>query len=99
MHESHVHQHLVGGRCAAATFYPLPLVRAILKGIRDTALAEQKSVEEETKFMKIINALSSGESEFPHDAKLPEMIVPDARIKTSKIKKTAGRYLSISYDN
>lgn len=30
----HVHQHLVGGRCAAAAFYPLPSVRAILRGIR-----------------------------------------------------------------
>ena len=38
---SHEHQHLVGGRAAAAAFYPLPLVRAILKGIRDTADAKQ----------------------------------------------------------
>jgi hypothetical protein len=37
---SHRHQHLVGGRAAAAAFYPLPLVRAILRGIRATADAE-----------------------------------------------------------
>ena len=97
--KDHVHQHLVGGRCAAAAFDPLPLVRAILKGICDTALAEQKSAEEEVEFMKIINALCSGESEFPHDAKLPKILVPDDQVKTSKIKKTAGGYLSISYDN
>ena len=97
--KDHVHQHLVGGRCAAAAFDPLPLVRAILKGICDTALAEQKSAEEEVEFMKIINALCSGESEFPHDANLPEMIVPDVQIKKSKINKTPRGYLSISYDN
>ena len=31
--ESHAHQQLVGGRCAQAAFYPLPLVKAILLGI------------------------------------------------------------------
>ena len=30
---SHSHQHLVGGRCKDASFYPDSLVRAILKGI------------------------------------------------------------------
>ena len=28
---SHQHQHLTGGRCKDAAFYPLPLVRSILK--------------------------------------------------------------------
>ena len=32
----HKHQPLVSGRCAAAAFYPRGLVRAILRGIRDT---------------------------------------------------------------
>ena len=32
----HVHQPLVSGRCAAAAFYPLKLVRALIKGIADT---------------------------------------------------------------
>ena len=30
----HVHQPLTSGRCAAAAFYPMPLVRAMIKGIR-----------------------------------------------------------------
>ena len=38
---SHEHQPLVGGRCADAAFYPLPLVRAILNGIEDTTKAMQ----------------------------------------------------------
>ena len=37
---SHVHQHLEGGRPANAAFYPIELVEAILRGIRDTADAE-----------------------------------------------------------
>ena len=40
---SHVHQQLVGGRAANAAFYPLGLIRAILNGIRNTALAEGAS--------------------------------------------------------
>ena len=39
--KSHAHQHLLGGRAAAAAFYPPPLLRAILKGMaltRDNAL-------------------------------------------------------------
>jgi hypothetical protein len=37
---SHKHQHLSSGRAAEAAFYPLPLIRAILKGMRDTADSE-----------------------------------------------------------
>ena len=33
----HKHQQLTGGRCADAAFYPLPLVKAILSGMNDTA--------------------------------------------------------------
>ena len=30
----HTHQPLTGGQCADAAFYPIPLVRALIKGIR-----------------------------------------------------------------
>ena len=43
----HTHQHLVGGRSANAAFYPLPLVTAILRGIRDTYDAECVEVDTE----------------------------------------------------
>ena len=39
----HTHQQLVGGRCAEAAFYPLALIRAILTGMRNTAIAEGSS--------------------------------------------------------
>ena len=44
---SHKHQHLVGGRCADAACYPLPLIRAILNGIEDTTKAVQHARMEE----------------------------------------------------
>ena len=37
----HKHQPLLAGRAAAAAFYPLPLLRAILQGVADTTKADQ----------------------------------------------------------
>ena len=36
----HVHQHLIGGRAAAAAYYAPELITEILRGMRDTADAE-----------------------------------------------------------
>ena len=41
----HAHQHLVGGRAAAAAYYPAKLISQILRGMRDTADAEVKENE------------------------------------------------------
>ena len=38
----HVHQHLVGGRAKTAEDYSIELVTEILRGVRDTADAEEK---------------------------------------------------------
>ena len=40
--KTHEHQHLMGGRAAAAAYYPIGLVTAILRGMRNTADAEDK---------------------------------------------------------
>jgi hypothetical protein len=37
---THPHQHLIGGRAAAAAYYPPKLISQILRGMRDTADAE-----------------------------------------------------------
>ena len=42
----HVHQPLMGGRAAEAAFYPMDLITAILRGMRNTADANH--VEEES---------------------------------------------------
>ena len=41
----HVHQHPMGGRAGPAAIYPLELITEILRGIRDTADAEQRVQE------------------------------------------------------
>ena len=41
--KDHEHQPLVSGRCAAAAFYPLPLIRTFLKGIRRTKDADVRA--------------------------------------------------------
>ena len=43
---SHKHRHLTGGRCAEAAFYPIELIRAILRGIKATSLADQHAHEQ-----------------------------------------------------
>ena len=43
--KSHKHQPLEGGRCADAAFYRLPLIRAILRGMHDTAKADEHKRE------------------------------------------------------
>ena len=42
---THTHQHLEGNRAAAAAFYPTQLITEILRGIRDTADAEQPEAD------------------------------------------------------
>ena len=39
---NHDHQHLVGNRCAAAAFYPAPLVKAMLRGITLQAVQDNQ---------------------------------------------------------
>ena len=48
--KSHVHQLLTSGRCANVAFYPLPLVRTLIRGIRNTKIQERKK-------SNILNAL------------------------------------------
>ena len=40
--KSHSHEHLIGGKAAAAAYYPAKLISQILRGIRDTADAEER---------------------------------------------------------
>ena len=49
---------MTGGRCAEAAFYPLPLIRAILKGIRATHVAD-KAKEEDRTSKAYLHAVSS----------------------------------------
>ena len=88
---SHVHPQLVGGRCKEAAYYPLGLIRAILRGMHDTTMAEHKAKEEEKDTIEMLNALSS------KPTRLPEVI--DTSVRQSKIPRATGGCVSISYDN
>ena len=59
---SHTHQHLVGNRCKDAAFYPVPLVKAILRGITLHAQGTRAMNEKEE---KSISALSMPISAMP----------------------------------
>ena len=59
----HVHQPLEGGRAFAASFYSLELVKAMLRGIRDTADHEARIVEarEEARMLEHVNTAMPSE--------------------------------------
>ena len=62
----HKHQALLSGRAAAAAFYPLPLLKAILQGVADTArldssVADMSSSEYDTSLLLSIAAVSPDE--------------------------------------
>ena len=63
---SHEHQHLMGGRAAAAAYYPIDLVNNILRGMRDTADSEWV---DECKDDKVL-AQSSMTAGLVHDASI-----------------------------
>ena len=90
---SHVHQQLVGGRRKDAAYYPLPLIRAMLQGMRDTAVAESKDRHEQEELIQTLGATCNPSTTLPN--------IPMARepVKTFRIKNTQACYRNITYDN
>ena len=66
---SDIHQQLVGGRRKDAAYYPLPLIRAMLRGMHNTTVAKGKNREELEEMTHTLNAISG------HPVTLPEIIV------------------------
>ena len=86
----HRHQQLVGGRCRDAAFYPLPLVRAIVLGMKDTrdAAAAGKIFAQERR--DILSSVTSSAGEIP-------LASIDTNCPTSTLKRVTGGVLPISY--
>ena len=84
---SHRHQHLSGGRAAEAAFYPLPLIRAILKGMRDTADSETYHRENTMEQHEFVNAFAETQGTVPMSA---SQVIP-----TSQITRTNGGKVKI----
>ena len=87
---SHIHQHLIGGRCAAAAFYPMPLVRAILSGMRDQSEHDRRSAQDHRENHERIAAVSDSAGRIPTEDN-------STTIPTSSIKKSSGGSLPINY--
>lgn len=81
---SHVHQQLAGGRCTDAAYDPLPLIRAMLRGLHDTTMVQGKNRQESGEMTQTLNAIGD------HPVKLPESIATTNEAKTSSIKKWGG---------
>ena len=79
---SHKHQHLEGGRAAEAAFYPLPLIRAILKGIRATSDLEHATRDNQVEQMSFISDLAN------HQGTVP--VEPQADVPHSCVSRTNG---------
>ena len=90
---SFVHQQLEGGRCEDAAYYPLPVICAMLQGVRDTRVAESKDRHEQEELVQTLSAIGD------HPARLPEVHAPRQAAQTSKTPKTGGGYMNINYDN
>ena len=88
---SHVHQQLKGGRCKDAAYYPLLLIREMLRGIHDS-VAGMKLAEENAELITTLKALGN------HPVKLPEVVERQDVVKKSKIKRSNSDYVSINYD-
>ena len=80
----HVHQPLTSGRCAAAAFYPMPLVRAIIKGIR-----LQKNISK-----SVVSSFAMVPTEYVNSMTDSGEVAP-----TSKCPKVNGGHVEISFDS
>ena len=88
--KSHEHQALTGGRCADAAFYPLPLVVAILEGMKDTREAKLAGNAFDQERASYISAISNSAGTIPVDAGSPEY-------PGSSIKRVSGGQMAIQY--
>ena len=91
--KSHSHQHLVGGRAAAAAYYPAKLISQILRGMRDTADAEALKKPEWTPAMAIAMASAS----MCHDE--PPISLLAAYRESDLAKSNAQRKVVFKYVN
>ena len=88
--KDHVHQHLEGGRCAEAAFYPMPLVKAMIHGMslqQDVDRIGREEIEEQR---SSINAITKTSAEIPKTI--------ETSVRTSKVTKVDGTDIPITYN-
>ena len=89
--KTHRHQQVEGGRCADAAFYPLPLIRAILRGMHGTARADQHAQEETSEKLRNVAAMmfSSRNQSEPNES---------VSIGNTKMKKVGGGEIKVDFN-
>ena len=86
----HEHQPLTGGRCADAAFYPLPLVTAILLGMKDTREAQSVRDNFSQEKASFISAVTDSAGTIHID---------DSEYPESNIRRASGGRMKIQYKN
>ena len=86
---SHPHQALVSGRCADAAFYPLPLIRTLIRGIRDTRAADDQRKE-------IISQLVADVDELEQ---VRIAVVDTTGMVKVRVNKVGGGYMELEWDD
>ena len=89
--KSHKHQQLSGGRCADAAFYPLELIRSMIRGMSEQEQldsARKSEMEENAIMMNALTSKSVPSSKRPSDTEL----------RKSVVKKTNGTSIPVTYD-
>ena len=90
--KSHVHQPLTSGRCANAAFYPLPLVRTLIKDIRNTKIQERKK-------SNILNALVEHADDLDDfNGKVFAVADTGASVR-SRVSKVGGGHIELDWDD
>ena len=62
---NHQQQQLPGGRCTRAAFYPLGLIREMLTGMRNTAIAEDALINTRADEREAMNAVMNSMEKIP----------------------------------
>lgn len=92
--KNHKHQPLESGRCAAAAFYPKGLIKAILKGIRDSLRARKANSKLATEQRRAVMAVAI--AAMAADAK---DIPKHGELGATKITKVEGGKLNIDFND
>ena len=85
----HGHQPLVSGRCEDAAFYPLPLVRTLIRGIRDTHRADRERRE-------VLSQLIGDADDLDDVVIAVADTTGDAKIRVNKV---GGGYIQLEWDD
>ena len=85
---SHKHEHLSGGRAGEVAFYPLPLIRAILKGVTATADSETYHRDNVIEQHELINAIAETQASLPTSA---SQGTPTSEITRTKWRQSEDR--------